>query len=76
MAQKVHPKLVEKIHQLVSEGFKVLSEMKRALARDRSFNMLSMSKNYYGPYLIVTVKLKDLLLLNFTHSTRKCKNFL
>lgn len=31
MAQKVHPKLVEKIHQLVSEGVTVISEMKRAL---------------------------------------------
>ena len=31
MAQKVHPKLVEKIHQLVSEGVTVVSEMKRAL---------------------------------------------
>ena len=31
MAQKVHPKLLEKIHQLVSEGVTVVSEMKRAL---------------------------------------------
>ena len=31
MAQKIHPKLVEKIHQLVSEGVIVASEMKRAL---------------------------------------------
>ena len=31
MVQKVHPKLVEKIHQLVSEGVTVVSEMKRAL---------------------------------------------
>ena len=31
MAQKIHPKLVEKIHQLVSEGVIVVSEMKHAL---------------------------------------------
>ena len=31
MAQKIHPKLVEKIHQLVSEGVIVVSEMKCAL---------------------------------------------
>ena len=31
MAQKVHPKLVEKIHQLVSKGVTVVSEMKHAL---------------------------------------------
>ena len=31
MAQKVHPKLVEKIHQLVSEGVISVCEMKRAL---------------------------------------------
>ena len=31
MAQKIHPKLVKKIHQLVSEGVTVVSEMKRAL---------------------------------------------
>ena len=31
MTQKVHPKLVEKIHQLVSEGVTGVSEMKRAL---------------------------------------------
>lgn len=31
MAQKVHPKLIEKVHQLVSEGVTNVSEMKRAL---------------------------------------------
>ena len=31
MAQKLHPKLVEKIHQLVSEGVISVCEMKRAL---------------------------------------------
>ena len=31
MAQKVHPKVIEKIHQLVSEGVTSVQEMKRAL---------------------------------------------
>ena len=42
MAQKIHPKLVEKIHQLVS-GVTVVSEMKRALDHYVKYNLCGES---------------------------------